>query len=393
MRCFIHRLEFTLCVFAETAKMCLHQDVEYADGATWGLDDCTTCTCSEGLVFCAAVKCENMPHNCGWMGVIEDQCCPICRGELCSFPVAVLSLGVWHTVLVQKVFPGQKGAFDEIKNKRIYAAKNQLSLLSKVCWIAFVCRVHSRQRGDVWEWCCVGERPLRDVPLWGRRDVLSVGNVRGALFSPQKDPRALLSRLWWWVLCSLSYLLSESVSGNHLNKLLQLGQNKCLEPRNKPCLPFFLLLCCGFFFSVSVTTRHFVILSSLSLVPKEKLLTWAHLISQSLRKNTKLGPPGTQFAHNAVCLTTQNSKTKKHGVLCKMCDSVSFWANYHWLIVAIPAFSKVIASIIPHNQCSAEQSLKLTDFVAAGIAGLNAPPPLLSRKKRGGQSLRPRQPP
>ena len=67
-------------VFSESSTTCLHYEAEYLDGESWTMDDCTTCTCSAGLVFCAAIKCEDMNHNCGWMGMVQEQCCPVCRG-------------------------------------------------------------------------------------------------------------------------------------------------------------------------------------------------------------------------------------------------------------------------------------------------------------------------
>ena len=51
--------------------------MSYVNGAEWKQDDCVTCYCAEGQVYCRAELC--LVH-CDNPRTVPGQCCPICDG-------------------------------------------------------------------------------------------------------------------------------------------------------------------------------------------------------------------------------------------------------------------------------------------------------------------------
>ncbi|KAL3884246.1 hypothetical protein ACJMK2_030464 [Sinanodonta woodiana] len=58
---------------------CLYQGVYHQPGASWSIDECTTCECMSGSVKCSTKRCPN--QDCGpndVPSVLPGKCCPLC---------------------------------------------------------------------------------------------------------------------------------------------------------------------------------------------------------------------------------------------------------------------------------------------------------------------------
>ncbi|XP_029637483.1 cysteine-rich motor neuron 1 protein isoform X1 [Octopus sinensis] len=59
-------------------NICFSDGRIYQHLAEWKHDNCTKCSCNNGLISCQKEKCK--PLQCGWMTVPQGQCCPVCKG-------------------------------------------------------------------------------------------------------------------------------------------------------------------------------------------------------------------------------------------------------------------------------------------------------------------------
>lgn len=66
----------------DTESGCNQAGERHPEGSSWALDHCTTCVCSAGLTLCSVVNCPEVHEDpgCQWMVVPQGQCCPVCKG-------------------------------------------------------------------------------------------------------------------------------------------------------------------------------------------------------------------------------------------------------------------------------------------------------------------------
>jgi hypothetical protein len=55
----------------------------WKNGSTWWKNECTQCSCNNGLSFCAerSPQCPELPASCQVTKVPQGKCCPVCVGE------------------------------------------------------------------------------------------------------------------------------------------------------------------------------------------------------------------------------------------------------------------------------------------------------------------------
>nr|CAD7197555.1 unnamed protein product [Timema douglasi] len=62
---------------------CLIDDKLETNGSTWWKDECTSCTCDEGQIYCTITpQCPELPPTCTVTRIPPKQCCPVC---VCKF--------------------------------------------------------------------------------------------------------------------------------------------------------------------------------------------------------------------------------------------------------------------------------------------------------------------
>lgn len=59
---------------------CTHDGRTYEDGAEWNQEPCMSCSCNGGVALCKRMQCPKMSRDCNWVGIPENECCPICLG-------------------------------------------------------------------------------------------------------------------------------------------------------------------------------------------------------------------------------------------------------------------------------------------------------------------------
>nr|CAD7261286.1 unnamed protein product [Timema shepardi] len=58
---------------------CLIDDKLETNGSTWWKDECTSCTCDEGQIYCTITpQCPELPPTCTVTRIPPKQCCPVC---------------------------------------------------------------------------------------------------------------------------------------------------------------------------------------------------------------------------------------------------------------------------------------------------------------------------
>uniref|UniRef100_A0A0N4Z8T3 Cysteine-rich motor neuron 1 protein n=1 Tax=Parastrongyloides trichosuri TaxID=131310 RepID=A0A0N4Z8T3_PARTI len=59
---------------------CQYNSKLYKEGEKWYENSCKNCECKNGVVLCKNMDCDKPPNDCGWVGVTNGECCPICLG-------------------------------------------------------------------------------------------------------------------------------------------------------------------------------------------------------------------------------------------------------------------------------------------------------------------------
>lgn len=68
---------------AELNDTCVLDGDVKKNGSTWWKNECTQCSCNNGLSFCAErpLQCPELPASCRVTRVPQGKCCPVCVGE------------------------------------------------------------------------------------------------------------------------------------------------------------------------------------------------------------------------------------------------------------------------------------------------------------------------
>uniref|UniRef100_A0A914WMA6 VWFC domain-containing protein n=1 Tax=Plectus sambesii TaxID=2011161 RepID=A0A914WMA6_9BILA len=61
-------------------KGCPYKGETYSEGSTWYSSTCEQCKCKAGVAFCKKMTCSSPPSRCSWVGIPENECCPVCLG-------------------------------------------------------------------------------------------------------------------------------------------------------------------------------------------------------------------------------------------------------------------------------------------------------------------------
>uniref|UniRef100_A0A0K0FAQ3 Cysteine-rich motor neuron 1 protein (inferred by orthology to a human protein) n=1 Tax=Strongyloides venezuelensis TaxID=75913 RepID=A0A0K0FAQ3_STRVS len=59
---------------------CHYNGIIYKEGQKWYENSCQNCECKNGVVLCKKMDCDKPPSDCTWVGVLNDECCPVCLG-------------------------------------------------------------------------------------------------------------------------------------------------------------------------------------------------------------------------------------------------------------------------------------------------------------------------
>uniref|UniRef100_A0AC35UI37 Cysteine-rich motor neuron 1 protein n=1 Tax=Rhabditophanes sp. KR3021 TaxID=114890 RepID=A0AC35UI37_9BILA len=59
---------------------CVDNGNIYQEGTQFLKTSCNVCVCRNGVIKCKHMDCEKPPHGCGWVGVPDTECCPVCLG-------------------------------------------------------------------------------------------------------------------------------------------------------------------------------------------------------------------------------------------------------------------------------------------------------------------------
>ncbi|XP_021928456.1 cysteine-rich motor neuron 1 protein-like isoform X3 [Zootermopsis nevadensis] len=68
------------CVEHELNDTCVFDGDVWKNGSTWWKNECTQCSCNNGLSFCAerTSQCPELPSSCRVTQVPQGKCCPVC---------------------------------------------------------------------------------------------------------------------------------------------------------------------------------------------------------------------------------------------------------------------------------------------------------------------------
>lgn len=79
----------------EGEPTCQYNGIEYVEGDTWKVNKCTSCTCKGNVTSCSSVQC-NVTSHCKRMEVPEGECCEVCTGCMSSSGAAYDNGETWQ---------------------------------------------------------------------------------------------------------------------------------------------------------------------------------------------------------------------------------------------------------------------------------------------------------
>ncbi|XP_022097519.1 uncharacterized protein LOC110982993 isoform X2 [Acanthaster planci] len=78
-----------------TQRVCENDGIQYSNGTTFDIDQCTTCTCIDGYLDCQVEECPERPCSQHQLVRVPDECCPLCLDQDCLFDNRFLINGEW----------------------------------------------------------------------------------------------------------------------------------------------------------------------------------------------------------------------------------------------------------------------------------------------------------
>jgi hypothetical protein len=67
-------------VLRTNATRCTYEGRVYENGQQWHQDPCQMCICSGGVALCKRMQCPAVARECNWVGIPDEECCPMCLG-------------------------------------------------------------------------------------------------------------------------------------------------------------------------------------------------------------------------------------------------------------------------------------------------------------------------